>query len=148
MQILDFFDLSLQGHCRQVPSPSSQRGAENVASGDYNDATIRSAGPRQARIALPQLFPPELRRDFKPPTPTLPRPCGDIFRACKEGGHPAFSNFADFSGPFVEGLLAGHLALHAGLHQRVEWDGEKMLSPTHPELSRWVKQERRKDWEL
>ena len=84
--------------------------------------------------------------------PTLPRPCGDIFRdffrACKEGGHPAFSNFADFSGPFVEGLLAGHLAVHAGLNQRVEWDGEKMQCPNHPELNRWVKQERRKGWEL
>ncbi len=100
----------------------------------------------------PQLFPLELRQEFKPPTPTLPRPCGDIFRdffrACKEGGHPAFSNFADFSGPFVEGLLAGHLAVHAGLHERVEWDGEKMQSPNRPELARWIKQERRKGWEL
>lgn len=100
----------------------------------------------------PQLFPLELRQEFKPPTSTLPRPGGDIvqdfFRACKQGGAPAFSNFADFSGPFVEGLLAGHLAVHAGLNQRVEWDGEKMQSPTHPELSRWVKQERRKGWEL
>ena len=100
----------------------------------------------------PQLFPLELRRDFKPPTPTLPRPCGDIvrdfFRPCKEGGHPAFSNFADFSGPFVEGLLAGHLAIHAGLQQKVEWNGEQMASPTHPALSRWIKQPRRKGWEL
>ena len=82
----------------------------------------------------------------------LPYLVGDIFRdsfrACKEGGHPAFSNFADFSGPFVEGLLAGHLAVHAGLHQRVAWDGEAMRSPTHPELGRWIKQERRKGWEL
>ena len=106
----------------------------------------------QSHGGPPTLFPLELRNEFKAPKATLPRPTGgifeDFFRAVKQGGLPAFSNFADFSGPFVEGLLAGHLTIRAGLNNRVEWDGAKMQCTNLPELNRWVKQERRKGWEL
>ncbi len=63
----------------------------------------------------PFLLPESRRKEFTPPPKRLPRPTGgimgDFLRASKAGGGPTFSGFASFSGPFMEMLLAGHLAM-------------------------------------
>ena len=75
----------------------------------------------------PVLLPESRRKEFTLPEKTLPRPVGgimgDFLSACKAGGGPTFSGFASFSGPCLEMLLVGHLAMRAGLNKPVEWDG-------------------------
>jgi hypothetical protein len=76
----------------------------------------------------PVLLPASRREEFTPPPKTLPRPSGgimgDFLRACQAGGGATFSGFATFAGPFLEKLLVGRLAMRAGLHKPIEWDGD------------------------
>lgn len=70
-------------------------------------------------------MPEEPHRQYPPPKKDA-RTHGihaDVLRAVKAGGVPPSSNFPEVSGPYVETLLAGNLALLAGLGKRVEWDG-------------------------
>ena len=82
----------------------------------------------------PTLYPQSLRRDFKPPSPTIARSPGhrvEWVRACRDGKpDDAKAGFA-YSGPFTEALLVGNLALR--LQKRVEWDPATMTSPNAPE---------------
>jgi predicted dehydrogenase len=100
----------------------------------------------------PVLLPASRRQEFTPPPPRLPRPSGgimgDFLRACQAGGGPTFSGFATFSGPFMEMLLVGHLAMRAGLNQPVLWDGINMKCTNLPELNRYVQREYRQGWSL
>jgi predicted dehydrogenase len=100
----------------------------------------------------PILLPESRRREFTPPPKRLPRPAGgimgDFLAACQAGGGPTFSGFASFSGPFLETLLVGHLAMRAGLNQPVEWDGVHMKSTNRPELNQFVDREYRPGWSL
>ena len=93
----------------------------------------------------PTLLPTDRMKDFKQPTPTIPRVKGgngdiwttnaheqDWIRACKESPEnrtEASSNF-QFSGPFNEmvvmGVLATRLSGLHGLHRELKWDGENM----------------------
>jgi hypothetical protein len=73
---------------------------------------------------------------------------GDFLSACQAGGGPTFSGFASFSGPCLEMMLVGHLAMRAGLNNPVEWDGVNMKSTNRPELSQYVKREYRRGWTL
>ena len=47
----------------------------------------------------------------------------DYLRACLDGGPPPCSNFPDVSGPYIEALLVGDLAMRAGVGQeaRMGW---------------------------
>jgi len=100
----------------------------------------------------PVILPEARRKEFKPPAKTLPRPSGgimgDFLRAARKGGGPTFSGFGTFSGPFLEMFLVGHLAMFAGLHKPVQWDGENMKPTNRPELEKFVKREYRKGWSL
>ena len=88
------------------------------------------------------LLPKEKMKDFKKPTPTIPRIPGgngdiwstnaheqDWIRACKEDPKnrtEATSHFG-FSGPFNEMVVMGVLAVRLqGLNRELKWDGERM----------------------
>ena len=72
----------------------------------------------------------------------------DFIRACKEGGQPPCSNFPDVSGPYIEALLVGDLAMRAGVGKKLQWDGVNMRCINMPELNQFVKPERRPGYEL
>lgn len=107
----------------------------------------------QGKLTLtggPQLLPASKMKDFKMPSPVIPR-CesshfGEWVAACK-GGRAAFSNF-DHAGPLTEFVLLGNLAVRAGVGKKVEWDGPKQQSTNRPELNQFVKRNYRAGWEL
>ena len=69
-------------------------------------------------------MPEEQHRQYTPPPKKYARTQGihaDFLRAIKEGGDPPSSNFPDVSGPYVEALLVGNLAMLAGLGKKVKW---------------------------
>jgi hypothetical protein len=100
----------------------------------------------------PVLLPASRREEFTPPPARLPRPqggiMGDFLTACHAGGGPTFSGFGTFSGPFMEMLLVGHLAMRAGLNRPVEWDGAAMKCTNRPELNQYVDWPYREGWSL
>ncbi len=98
----------------------------------------------------PTLLPVSKMKDFKQPTPTIPRVPGgngdiwstnaheqDWIRACKESAssRTESSSHFGFSGPFNETVVMGVLAVRLqGLQRELLWDGENMkftnISPT------------------
>ncbi len=98
----------------------------------------------------PVLLPRSRREEFTLPEKKLPRPeggiMGDFLRACFAGGGATFSGFGTFSGPFMEALLTGHLAMRAGLNNPVEWDGVQMKCTNLPDLNRFVHRDYRSGW--
>jgi hypothetical protein len=102
--------------------------------------------------AAPRIVPEEKHKAFPVPAQTLPRIkggiWGDFARACKEGGTPCISNFADFAGPLLEKMYVGHLAMRAGVAKKVEWDGPTMKCTNLPEVNKYVSREYRKGWTL
>ena len=72
----------------------------------------------------------------------------DYLRACLEGGPPPCSNFPDVSGPYIEALLVGNLAMRAGVGKKLDWDGVNMKCTNMPEMNRFVKPEYREGWGL
>lgn len=124
----------------------SRRNAGNLFVGDKGMICCSSHG------GPPTLFPIERRKEFEPPAKKLARPSGgimgDFLSACAAGGGPTFSGFGTFSGPFMETLLVGHLAMLAGLNKPVEWDGAAMRVKNLPELNQFVSREYRKGWSL
>ena len=72
----------------------------------------------------------------------------DYMRACIHGGEPPCSNFPDVSGPYIEALLVGDLAMRAGVGKKLAWDGVNMQCTNMPELNRFVKPEYRQGWGL
>ena len=52
----------------------------------------------------------------------------------------------DAAGPLTAFLLTGHLAQHAGVGKKVEWDVEKMQCTNRPELNKFVRREYRSGW--
>jgi predicted dehydrogenase len=99
----------------------------------------------------PRIVPEEQHQEFPAPAKKYTRTRGihaDFLRACKEGGDPPSSNFPDVSGPYIEALLVGNLAMRAGVGKKVEWDGAAMKCTNMPELNQYVKREYRKGWTL
>ncbi len=124
----------------------SRSGAGNLFVGEKGMITCSSHG------GAPVLLPESRRKEFTLPEKTLPRPVGgimgDFLSACKAGGGPTFSGFASFSGPCLEMMLVGHLAMRTGLNNPVEWDGVAMKSKNQPDLNQYVKREYRQGWTL
>jgi predicted dehydrogenase len=99
----------------------------------------------------PRLVPEQRHQEFPQPAKKYPRTHGihaDFLRACKEGGDPPSSNFPDVSGPYIEALLVGNLAMRAGVGKKVQWDGPNMKCTNLPELNEYVKREYRQGWTL
>jgi hypothetical protein len=59
---------------------------------------------------------------------------------------PPCSNFPDVSGPYIEALLVGNLAMRAGVGRKVEWDGVNMKCTNIAELNQYVRRECRPGW--
>jgi len=92
---------------------------------------------------------PQEKMDATPAPPiSLPRP-KDIFRdfidACRAGTSETSVPF-EYGAQLTEFALLGNLAQHAGVGQKVEWNGPKMKVTNIPELNQWVKREPRKGW--
>ncbi|MFA5058668.1 MAG: Gfo/Idh/MocA family oxidoreductase [Opitutaceae bacterium] len=97
-----------------------------------------------------RIVPEEAHRAFPMPAATLPRIKGthqsDFFQACR-GGTPACANF-EYSGPLVEIVLLGDLAMLAGAGRRIEWDGAGMRCTNLPEINRFLKTTYREGWRI
>ena len=68
-----------------------------------------------------------------------------FLRACHEGKTDTASGF-EYGARLTEFTILGNLAQHAGVGQRVEWDGPNMKVTNLPELNEWVKRAYRKGW--
>ncbi len=97
-----------------------------------------------------RIVPEEAHRAFPMPEAKLPRIKGthqsDFFQACR-GGTPACANF-EYSGPLVEIVLLGDLAMLAGVGRRIEWDGAGMRCTNLPEINRFLKTTYREGWRI
>ena len=98
-----------------------------------------------------RIIPEEKHKAFPSPEKTLPRAHGgpheDLFHGVKNGTMPC-SNFIDSAGPLTEFVLAGHLAMFAGVGKKLEWDVEKMQCTNVPEINQYVRRDYRKGWDL
>jgi predicted dehydrogenase len=99
--------------------------------------------------ANPRLLPESSMADYKRPPKTIPRAPGnsshqDWIRACK-GGPPASSNF-DISGPFVEWVLLGNVAIRVG--KKLQWDSERLRVTNAPEADELIRGSYRQGWEI
>ncbi|MDD4869742.1 MAG: Gfo/Idh/MocA family oxidoreductase [Kiritimatiellae bacterium] len=136
---------------------SAKYGRDLWRSGDQVRAGTIFVGDKAYMISeseycgAPRIIPEEKHKEFPVPPKKYTRTRGiqaDFLRAVTEGGEPPCSNFSDVSGPYVEALLVGQLAMRAGVGRKVEWDGVNMKCTNIPELNRFVKQEYRKGWTL
>jgi len=94
--------------------------------------------PREKMEALPQ------------PPRSLPRPreiFANFLRACREGKTDTAAGF-EYGARLTEFTILGNLAQHAGVGNKVEWDGANMKVTNLPELNQWVKREYRKGWQM
>ena len=92
-------------------------------------------------------LPKDQFKDYKPPTPTIPRSPGhhkEWIDACK-GGPAAMSNF-EHAGPFTEFVLLGNVAIRT--QKKIEWDAEAMKAKGCPEADPYIRREYRKGWSL
>ena len=93
---------------------------------------------------MPRLFPKALRHDFKAPPQAIPRSPGhyaEWVQACKERKpEGAKAGFA-YSGPYVESLLVGSLAVR--LQKRIEWDAANMVARNAPEADALIRKKYR-----
>ena len=79
---------------------------------------------------------------------TLPRPKAvitDFLEAIRAGKKETAASF-DYGAQLTEFTLLGNLAQHAGVGQKVEWDGPNMKVTNAPELNQWLKRPYRKGW--
>jgi len=93
---------------------------------------------------MPRLFPKSLRAGFQPPPKTIPRSIGhraEWVKACKERKpEDSKAGFA-YSGPYVESLLIGNLAVR--LQKRIEWDAANMKASNAPEAEPFIRKKYR-----
>src|SRR5207237_5570891 len=83
---------------------------------------------------------------------TLTRPKGenvmtDFLDAIREGRKETAASF-DYGARLTEFTLLGNLAQHAGVGNKVEWDGPNMKVTNLRELNKWIKREYRKGWRV
>jgi hypothetical protein len=94
------------------------------------------------------ILPLEKMNQIPQPPRTLPRPKNimtDFLNACREGKKETAASF-DYGARLTEFTLLGNLAQHAGVGNKVEWDGPNMKITNLPELNPWVKRPYRKGW--
>ena len=98
-----------------------------------------------------QFLPEAKIKDIPEPPKALPRahggPVGDLFHSIKNDITPC-SDFAESAGPLTAFVLTGHLAMFAGVGQKLQWDVEKMQCTNMPEINQYLRREYRKGWEL
>jgi hypothetical protein len=65
--------------------------------------------------------------------------------ACREGKTETAASF-DYGARLTEFTLLGNLAQHAGVGNKVEWDGPNMKATNLPHLNAWVSRPYREGW--
>jgi hypothetical protein len=141
---------------QKPPKPAEMEAAELYSNGvlligDKGKATCGAYGTK------PRLLPESKMADYKRPPKTIPRVPEkgargqlwsahhqDWIRACK-GGPAACSNF-DISGPFVEWVLLGNVALRLG--KKLQWDSERLRVTNAPEAEELIRGAYRPGWEV
>ncbi len=97
------------------------------------------------------IVPMEKMDQIKQPPRTLPRPNPnpfiDFIETCKAGRTNTATPF-EYGARLTEFCLLGNLAEHAGVGNKVMWDGPNMRVTNLPELNRWVQREDRKGWRV
>jgi hypothetical protein len=95
-----------------------------------------------------QMVPREKMREITQPPRTLPRPknvMADFLDACRAGKKETAASF-DYGARLTEFTLLGNLAQHAGVGQKLEWDGPAMKVTNLKGLNAWVERPARKGW--
>ena len=70
---------------------------------------------------------------------------GEFINAIKEGKPLGASGNFSYSGPFVESLLVGNLAVRAG--EKIEWDSKNLKVTNCDKANQWVRPHFRKGWD-
>jgi predicted dehydrogenase len=94
------------------------------------------------------ILPMEKMQTMTQPARTLPRPKNsmtDFLDACREGKSETSASF-DYGAQLTEFTLLGNLAQHAGVGNKLEWDGPKMKVTNLPDLNQWLKRPYRRGW--
>lgn len=94
------------------------------------------------------IVPFEKMNETPAPPQSLPRPKNifvDFLDAVRAGKTETAVPFA-YGTRLTEFALLGNLAMKAGLHQKVMWDGPNMRVTNMPELNAWVKRPYRHGW--
>jgi hypothetical protein len=89
-----------------------------------------------------------MEKKVKEPDRYLPRPKAimtDFLNACREGRKETYASF-DYGARLTEFALLGNLAQHAGLGNKIEWDGPNMKVKNLKDLNGWIKRPYRKGW--
>ncbi|HEX3799930.1 MAG TPA: Gfo/Idh/MocA family oxidoreductase [Verrucomicrobiae bacterium] len=96
------------------------------------------------------LVPREKMVSTPSPAKTLARPKDsftDFINAVREGRANTAIPF-EYGAQLTEFVLLANLAMHAGLHNKVEWDGPGMKVKNIPALNDWVQRDHRKEWRV
>jgi predicted dehydrogenase len=94
------------------------------------------------------VVPMEKMKDWEKLPRTLPRPKNiftDFLNACRAGKKETSAPF-DYGARLTEFTLIGNLAQHAGVGQKVEWDGPNTKVTNLPALNEWVARPYRSGW--
>ena len=94
------------------------------------------------------LVPREKMSLITQPPRTLPRPKNimkDFLDACRDGKKETAASF-EYGAQLTEFNLLGNLAQHAGVGNKVQWDGPNMKVTNPTDLNQWVKRPYRKGW--
>ncbi len=97
-----------------------------------------------------RIIPEAKTEEVARPPRTLPRPkssFNDFLSACREGRKETAAPF-EYGAQLTEFAILGNLAQHAGVGQKVEWDGPNMRVTNLPELNQFVEREYRKGWQI
>jgi predicted dehydrogenase len=136
-------------------APEIMRNAGKVNELTVSEATL-FVGEKGLFWAAPYasagfILPLDKHTDYPAPPKTLPRahggPIEDLFYCIKNGGTPC-SNFPEAAAPLTEFALLGHLAQHAGVGKKVEWDVERMRCTNMPEANQLLRRRYRRGWEV
>ncbi len=94
------------------------------------------------------VLPLETFQGMAQPPRILPRPKNvmmDFLDAVRNGKKETAASF-EYGAQLTEFTLLGNLAQHAGLGNKVEWDGRRMKVTTLKALNQWIKRPCRKGW--
>jgi len=94
------------------------------------------------------ILPMEKMNQMEQPPRSLPRPKSvmtDFLDAVRAGKKETAASF-DYGARLTEFTLLGNLAQHAGVGNKVEWNGPKMKVTNLKDLNKWVKGTYRKGW--
>lgn len=94
------------------------------------------------------VLPMEKMQSMKQPPRTLPRPkniMADFLDACRAGKKETSAPF-EYGAQLTEFSLLGNLAQHAGVGNKIEWDGPNMKVTNIAKLNEWVKRPYRQGW--